>query len=131
MDVCILISLIKNEKKMFMFWMEVLAQIFWRQNPMRSWTNPMSKCEKQSVLFILAHKYAQSHQKKKKNLWFAQWNVELNCVMLNMHTHKKCHKESLQGFDELDIHYGDWWLKVQMNPHCWYTTILWLWNDNK
>jgi hypothetical protein len=31
---------------------------------MGSSTNPMSKCEKQSVLFIFEHKYAQSHFKK-------------------------------------------------------------------
>lgn len=53
---------------MFIFWMEVLAYFFGRQNPMGSCTIPMSKCEKQNVLFILEHKYAQSHKKKKKPL---------------------------------------------------------------
>jgi hypothetical protein len=74
---------------------------FWRKNPMGSSTNPMSKCEKQSVLFIFEHKYAQSHPKKKKTLWFAQWNMELNCLMLTMHTHKM----SQGNFTRL------WWIR--------------------
>jgi hypothetical protein len=35
-------------------------------------------------LFILEHKYAQSH--KKNNLWFAQWNMEVRLPNAN-HAH--------------------------------------------
>jgi hypothetical protein len=58
--------LIKNEKKMFIFWMEVLAHFYKGKIQWDHAQIPCQNVKSKEFLFILEHKYAQSH--KKNNL---------------------------------------------------------------